>query len=341
MKKAYLYESIGEKKVHCFLCAHHCKIAPSRFGFCGVRENVDGELYTWAYGSVIASHIDPVEKKPLYHFLPGTRTFSFATIGCNFHCGFCQNWQISQARIQDGSTGGFDLSPEEIVALARRNHCPSISYTYTEPTIFFEYAIDTARLARDAGIANVFVTNGYMTGEALETIRPWLDAANVDLKSFRDEFYRRDCKAHLQPVLDTIRRMREMGIWTEVTTLVIPGENDSDKELGQIARFLAETSPDIPWHISRFTPQYQFTDREPTPLETLLRAREIGRNHGIRYIYLGNVGGYSDTRCYNCNALLVERTSFGLDEIIVDDHSCPNCGAEIQGRWYVRSEIPV
>ncbi len=341
MKKASLYEKIENNRVHCYLCAHHCKIDSSRFGICGVRQNVDGELYTMAYGSVIASHIDPIEKKPLYHFLPGTRSYSVATIGCNFQCGFCQNWQISQARLQDGSSEGYDLRPEEIVSNARRNQCPSISYTYTEPTIFFEYALDTAKLARDAGIANIFVTNGYMTREALESIHPFLDAANVDLKSFRDEFYRRNCKARLQPVLDTIRRLKEKGIWVEVTTLIIPGENDSDEELSRLCGFLSEVSPDIPWHISRFIPQYQFTDKEPTPLESLLRAREIGKNHNIRYIYLGNVGGYSDTRCFNCNWLLVERTPYGLDEIIIDDHSCPNFGVTIEGRWYVRTETPV
>ncbi|MHB9030908.1 MAG: AmmeMemoRadiSam system radical SAM enzyme [Candidatus Latescibacterota bacterium] len=341
MKKALLNEPIGDKHIHCYLCAHHCRIAPSKFGVCGVRENVDGELFTWAYGSIIVSHIDPVEKKPLYHFLPGTRTFSLATIGCNFQCGFCQNWQISQTGQQDGSNQGFDLTPEEVVNLARKNHCPSISYTYTEPTIFFEYALDIAKLAKDAGLFNIFVTNGYMTEQALQSIRPYLDAANVDLKSFSDKYYRKNCKARLQPVLDTIRRMQAMDIWVEVTTLIIPDENDSDEELSHIAHFLSGISTDIPWHISRFIPQYQFTDHEPTPLDTLLRAREIGKNHNIRYMYLGNVGGYSDTRCYNCNRLLVERTPFGLDEIIVEDHSCPNCGAEIRGRWYAKVESHV
>ena len=336
MKKALLNEPIENKGVHCYLCAHHCRIEPSAFGICGVRENVDGELYTWAYGSVIASHIDPVEKKPLYHFLPGTRTFSITTIGCNFQCGFCQNWQISQARQQDGSSEGYDLRPEEIVEIARRDRCHSISYTYTEPTVFFEYALETARIAHDAGLANIFVTNGYMTGAALKSIRPWLDAANVDLKSGSDAYHRHRCKAHLQPVLDTIRRMKDMDIWIEITTLLIPGENDSEQEITRIARFISDVSPDIPWHLSRFIPQYQFADREPTPLETLLRAREIGKKHGIRYVYLGNAGGYDDTRCHVCDTLLVERAYFGLDEILIDDHSCPACGNEIPGRWYVR-----
>lgn len=341
MRKAILHEPIGEKRVHCFLCSHHCRIDPGKFGLCGVRENIDGVLYTQAYGSVIAAHIDPVEKKPLYHFLPGTQSYSVATIGCNFQCGYCQNWQISQASIADGATGGYDLLPSEIVDQAGENRCPSISYTYTEPTIFFEYARDTALLARDAGLFNIFVTNGYMTRETLEAARPFLDAANVDLKSFREDFYREKCKAQLRPVLDTIRRMKDMNIWVEVTTLVIPGENDSDEELSGIAHFLAGVSPDIPWHISRFIPQYQFTQYPPTPLETLLHARDIGKDHGLRYIYLGNVSGYSDTRCYNCNTTLVERNFIGVEEIIITDHSCPNCGAEIQGRWYAHLETGV
>lgn len=331
--KAMLYEPIENQRVHCFLCSHHCRIVPSNNGICGVRRNEEGILYTMAYGSVIASHIDPIEKKPLYHFLPGSESYSIATIGCNFKCSFCQNWVISQASPQDSSLGGYAMTPQEIVRSALKNRCRSISYTYTEPTIFFEYAYDTAILAREAGLYNVFVTNGYMTGETLDTIDPYLDAANVDLKSFSDEYYRKICKGRLQPVLDTIVRMKEKDIWIEVTTLIVPGENDSEKELNDIAHFLSTVSIDIPWHISRFFPNYNLNDHSATPLETLLKAREIGEKNNLRFIYLGNVGGYSDTRCFNCNALLVKRAYLAAEKNFLSDHVCPKCGSEIKGVW--------
>jgi pyruvate formate lyase activating enzyme len=331
--EAMLYEPLENKRVHCFLCSHHCRIAPSKTGICGVRRNDDGVLYTMAYGSVIASHIDPIEKKPLYHFLPGSVSYSIATIGCNFKCSFCQNWVISQASLQDGSMGGYVMSPHEIVQSALKNRCRSISYTYTEPTIFFEYAYDTAKLAVDAGLYNVFVTNGFMTGEALDTIEPYLDAANVDLKSFSDTYYRNFCKGSLQPVLDTIVRMKEKDIWVEVTTLLVPGENDSEEELNNIAQFLSTVSVDIPWHISRFFPNYNLTDHAATPLKALLTALEIGKKHHLRYIYLGNVDGYGDTRCFNCDTLLVKRGYHAADKNLLSDHSCPNCGEEIKGVW--------
>ena len=318
--KAMLYEPLENQRVHCFLCSHHCRIAPSNNGICGVRRNEEGILNTMAYGSVIASHIDPIEKKPLYHFLPGSESYSIATIGCNFKCSFCQNWVISQASPQDSSLGGYAMTPQEIVRSALKNRCRSISYTYTEPTIFFEYAYDTAKLAREAGLYNVFVTNGYMTGEALDTIKPYLDAANVDLKSFSDEYYRKICKGRLQPVLDTIARMKEKDIWIEVTTLIVPGENDSEKELNDIAHFLSTVSIDIPWHISRFFPNYNLTDHSATPLETLLKAREIGEKNNLRFIYLGNVGGYGDTRCFNCNALLVKRAYLAAEKSFLSVH---------------------
>lgn len=290
IKEALFWENMEGQRGQCHLCAHECKIPESKFGICGVRQNVNGVLYTMAYAQIIAANIDPIEKKPLYHFLPGSSSFSIATIGCNFKCGFCQNWQISQVSArQTDAVPGRQMMPEQVVAEAKRNNCRSISYTYTEPTIFFEYAYDTARLAKDAGLANVFVTNGYMTGQALETIRPYLDAANVDLKSFRDDFYQKLCRARLQPVLDTIAAMNRLGIWLEVTTLVVPGENDSDEELGQIAEFLARIDHNIPWHISQFHPDYEFDHSTVTPLGTLRRALEIGRRAGLHYVYLGNV----------------------------------------------------
>jgi pyruvate formate lyase activating enzyme len=333
-KEAMFWERLEGKRGQCHLCAHECSIPESTFGVCGVRKNVDGILTTMVYGQVIAANIDPIEKKPLYHFLPGSLSYSIATIGCNLKCGFCQNWQISQASIKEGSgVSGRRLMPEQIVEAAKINNCRSISYTYTEPTIYFEYAYDTARLARQAGLSNVFVTNGYMTGQALETITPYLDAANVDLKSFRDDSYKRMCKARLQPVLDTIAAMKELGIWLEVTTLVIPGENDSDEELGQIAAFLARIDGDIPWHISQFHPDYRFDDHGVTPVATLKRARDIGRRAGLRYVYLGNVREGINTNCPQCRELIVERRHMGLNRLNLNHGRCPLCGVAISGVW--------
>lgn len=332
-KEALLYEKLEEKKVHCFLCAHQCKIADSKYGFCGVRKNEGGTLYTLVYADVIASHIDPIEKKPLYHFFPGSTSYSIATIGCNFHCGFCQNWEISQVSKRNGAGGGYELKPEEVVREAKKSKCKSISYTYTEPTIFFEYALDTAKLAKKEGLYNNFVTNGYMTKECLDMIKPYLDAANVDLKSFNDQFYKKICKAGLKPVLDSIEYMKKIGIWVEVTTLVVPRENDSEDELSQIAKFLANIDKNIPWHISRFHPQYNFTDNVPTPIETLKKAEEIGKKSGLRYVYLGNVLEDSNTYCPKCNTLLIKRTYMQAEAVNLRDGHCPSCSAEISGIW--------
>ena len=333
-KEAMFWDELDERRVHCHLCAHECKIPESKFGICGVRQNIGGRLFTQVYGETIAAHVDPIEKKPLYHFLPGSLSFSIATIGCNFKCGFCQNWQISQARIPDGGLRASNpLMPEQVVEEARKYKCQSISYTYTEPTIYFEYAYDTARLAKAAGLANVFVTNGYMTRRALETIRPYLDAANVDLKSFKDASYKKSCQARLAPVLETIASMKELDIWVEVTTLVVPGENDSDAELGEIAGFLSGIDADIPWHISRFHPDYKFMDHEATPVETLRRAREIGLAKGLHYIYLGNVPEGANTYCPRCREVVVERRYMGVDRLHLKDGRCPACGAGISGRW--------
>jgi pyruvate formate lyase activating enzyme len=330
--EALLYEKLENKAVHCYLCAHQCRIAPSKFGFCGVRENIGGSLYTHAYGKVIAAHVDPIEKKPLYHFFPGSTAFSIATIGCNFRCGFCQNWQISQNSFRDKDFAGEDLSPEDIVKSALENGCKSISYTYTEPTIFFEYAFETAKLAKAKELYNNFVTNGYMSKECLDMIKPYLDAANVDLKFFRDESYRKICSGSLQPVLDSIIRMHESGIWVEVTTLVVPGENDSEEELKDIAEFISGVDKNMPWHISRFYPDYKFTDRQATPEMTLKRAEELGRKSGLNYVYIGNVYGFgNDTYCHNCKKLLVRREVFSVLENNIKDGKCIYCDAVIPG----------
>lgn len=335
LKDAMLYEPIDGKMVHCLLCSHDCKIANAKFGVCGVRQNIKGKLYTYAYGEVVAAHIDPIEKKPLYHFLPGTRSFSIAAAGCNFKCGFCQNWQISQvSKRTNPELTGFVLPPEEIVRKAVEAECRSVSYTYTEPTIFFEYAYDTAKLAREKGLLNVFVTNGFMTTKAIETIQPYLDACNVDLKAFSETFYKSVCHGGLAPVLESIRTMKQLGIWVEVTTLIIPKSNDSREELTGIARFLAGVDPDIPWHISRFHPDYQFNDQRPTPIETIRMAYEIGKQEGLRHIYMGNVPREaSDTACPVCGKVLIRRSGFSVDENLVKKGKCPACKQAIAGRF--------
>jgi pyruvate formate lyase activating enzyme len=333
-KEAMLYEKLDNKRVHCYLCSHECKIKNARVGICGVRQNTEGILHTLIYAQAIAANIDPIEKKPLYHFLPGSSSYSIATIGCNFRCGFCQNWQISQVSKRNRDLlSGFELVPEQVVEEAKKHDCLSISYTYTEPTIFFEYAYDTARLAKKAGLSNVFVTNGFMTRQALDTIKPYLDAANVDLKSYSEAYYKNNCKARLQPVLDSIAYMKQLNIWVEVTTLVIPDQNDSEEELNQIASFVAKLDKDIPWHISRFHPDYQFTNHTPTPIETLRRAREIGKKHGLRYVYLGNVIEGSETHCYKCNRLLIKRAYMGIDKNYIQNGRCPSCGIQVNGIW--------
>ncbi|UCC66430.1 MAG: AmmeMemoRadiSam system radical SAM enzyme [Deltaproteobacteria bacterium] len=333
IKEAMLYRPVGDQKVRCYLCHHHCQIANSKFGFCGVRENREGTLYSHVYGEAIAANIDPIEKKPLYHFLPGTTSFSIATVGCNFRCGFCQNWQISQVSKKKGTNvAGYQLLPEEVVRRAKESGCKSISYTYTEPTIFFEYAYDTAKLAKEEGLFNVFVTNGYMTPEALETINPYLDACNVDLKSFKEEFYKEICHGHLEPVLDSIRLMKKLHMWVEITTLVVPGQNDDEEELTEIAHFIAEVDSNIPWHISRFHPDYQFTDSRPTPLDVLQRAYSIGEREGLRHIYIGNVIGVSeDTVCAHCQKSLIRRKGYVVEENRVKDSRCPYCGDPVAG----------
>lgn len=335
MHEARLYEKLDGNKVKCHLCAHRCTIAEGKRGICQVRENQGGRLYSLVYGSAISQAIDPVEKKPLFHFYPGSKAFSFATVGCNFRCSFCQNWQISQMVRDEGRIVGHDLSPEYLASAAHQYGCKSIAYTYTEPTIFFEYAYDTAVRAENWGIKSIYVTNGYMTEEMLDAFGPHLHAANVDLKAFNDGFYRRTCGARLQPVLDAIKAMKERKVWVEITTLVVPGQNDSADELRQLAEFIAqEVGVDTPWHVSRFRPDYEMRDVRATPMSTLHRARQIGLEAGLRYVYEGNVPGSEgeNTYCYNCHNLLIQRLGFGIIENrILPGPTCPFCGATIDG----------
>ncbi|HSB04170.1 MAG TPA: AmmeMemoRadiSam system radical SAM enzyme [Thermodesulfobacteriota bacterium] len=333
LREALLYERLEGNKVRCFLCGHHCQISDGKFGICSVRENRGGTLYTHSYGKLIAQNIDPIEKKPLYHFLPGSSSFSIAVVGCNFQCGFCQNWQISQ--VKEARALGLrseEVEPEEVVKQARRAGSKSISYTYTEPTIFFEYALETGQLAKKEGFYNAFVTNGYMTEEMIRMAHPWLDAANIDLKSFNDDYYRTVCKGRLAPVLKSIELMKKLNIWLEVTTLIVPGQNDSQEELKKIAEFLAGVDPSIPWHISRFYPQYKMEDLGSTPMKTMDEAYGIGKEAGLRYVYLGNVMGKgSNTHCYHCNLLLIERSGFAIHKYRVKEGKCPECQTPMDG----------
>ena len=334
--EALLYEQIGDGAVICGLCHHRCHIAEGRRGLCGVRENQAGRLISLVYGRLVSRGIDPIEKKPLFHFLPGSLSYSIATVGCNFRCLHCQNHQISQyPHTHGGAIAGESFSPREVVEDAVGGGCASISYTYVEPTIFYEFALDCARLARDRGIQNVFVSNGYMTEAAARQIAPVLDAINIDLKAFSDDFYQRICKARLAPVLENIRLLHGLGIWVEVTTLIIPGLNDGEDELRDIARFLASVSVDLPWHVSAFRPAYKLTDRASTPAATLHRAREIGQSEGLRYVYEGNVfsPGGEDTLCPGCGTLLVGRVGFQSRIQGLRQGTCSSCGQAIAGVW--------
>ena len=334
MKQAILYERLGDGKVRCDLCMHRCVIFPGRVGICRVRENRDGTLFSLVYGHTAGQDVDPVEKKPLFHFYPGSTAYSVTTVGCNFHCLFCQNYTLSQVVDPNQFLIGEDLTPEEIVDRAVNHGCRSVAYTYTEPTVFLEYALDTAEIAHSRGLKNIFVTNGYETPEAVEVIRTYLDAANIDLKSFSDRFYRKVVGATLEPVLETIRLMKSLGIWIEVTTLVIPGQNDSPEELREIARFLThEIGVETPWHLSRFFPAFRMSRLPATELASLMRARDIGLEEGLEYIYVGNIGetNLANTYCPGCDLLLIERNGLGVATNRIRDGACPRCGRGIPG----------
>lgn len=331
--EAYLYEKLDDHKVRCNLCSHRCVIKDGRRGICNVRENRDGVLQTLVFGKLIARHIDPIEKKPLFHFLPGSLSYSIATVGCNFKCRFCQNADIAQMPSDhSGAIIGDPCTPEEVVMAAERGHCRSIAYTYTEPTVFFEFAYETAKLAHQRNIRNIFVSNGYMTTEALDMISPYLDAANVDLKAFTDNYYKDLCGARIKHVQNALIRMKSLGILVEVTTLVVPGLNDDPAELKDLATFIAtELGPETPWHISRFHPTYKLTDRTATPVQTLVMAREIGLNAGLKYVYPGNVPGNAgeNTFCFSCGETVIERRGFQVGKMRLDNGRCRKCDAVI------------
>jgi pyruvate formate lyase activating enzyme len=328
------WTSLLEDEVRCNLCNHRCKIKDGKRGLCGVRENRGGKLYSLVYGTVIAEHVDPIEKKPLFHFLPGSRAYSIGTVGCNFHCKHCQNADISRhPHGNEGEIIGRKRTPREVVAAAKSADCRSIAYTYTEPTIFYELAYDTALLAWKEGIKNVFVSNGYLSADAARQIAPYLDAINIDLKAFSDKFYKTVCGARLKPVLQMIELMKTLGVWLEVTTLVIPGLNDGEEELRDIARFIKHVGAEVPWHVTRFSPAYRLLDAPSTPVPTLRRAREIGLEEGLYYVYEGNIRGEGgeNTYCHACKAVVIERSGFMPIQNHLQDAKCPKCGIMIHG----------
>lgn len=334
-KEALLYEKLSNNKVRCLLCNHRCVISDNSTGICAVRKNNKGTLVSLVYDKVIARHLDPIEKKPLFHFLPGSRSYSIATAGCNLKCSFCQNSDISQMPVDHGKILGESIAPETLVAEAESGNAATIAYTYTEPTIYYELAKDTARIATSRGIKNIFVSNGYMSPECLDDISGYLHGANIDLKAFNDVFYKKQCGARLEPVLNTIKNMVEMKIWVEITTLLIPGLNDSDEELTKLAEFIAEQSADIPWHISRFHPTYRMRSVPPTPPDKIHRAKQIGNNAGLRYVYTGNIPGDEGekTSCHNCRNLLIDRYGFSVRVNSIEKGECPDCRSSIPGVW--------
>ncbi len=336
MKEALLYKKLKNKKVQCLACNHYCNIVENGRGICGVRENHSGKLYSLVYGKVIAKHIDPIEKKPLFHFLPGTQSLSIATVGCNFRCLYCQNADIAQASkegyfFEKKEIPGEDLTPQEIVDETLALGLPSISYTYTEPTIFVEFALDVMKLARKKKIKNVWVTNGYTSKEGLKLVLPHLDAANVDLKGFTEKFYNKVCGARLKPVLETLKAIKGAGVWVEVTTLIVPNQNDTKEHFEGIANFIAEElGRETPWHISRFFPAYKMYDVPPTPLASLEQAYKIGKKAGLKYVYLGNVPAeeMEDTFCPNCGEKMINRAGYRI--LRYDKHGkCAKCNEDL------------
>lgn len=335
-REARLYKALEDGRVQCRLCSHYCIVDDGGAGRCGVRVNRGGTLFTLVYDRIAALAVDPVEKKPLFHFLPGSLTLSFATMGCNLGCDFCQNHGLSQPPRNGNAPMGEAAAPGDLVTAARQRGCASISYTYSEPTVFFELMQDTARASKEEELRNIMVSNGFMSRECLNELGPLMHAANIDLKSFSEAFYRDRCGAKLQPVLDNLIRVRELGWWLEVTTLVIPGSNDGDGELAAIARFIArELGRDVPWHVSRFHPDYHHTAVGPTPVATLERAWAIGEAEGLEYVYTGNVPGHDaeSTRCPSCGKVALARSGFSISGSVPEDGTCGHCGQALAGVW--------
>ena len=324
----------GGVRVRCEICPKYCVIAPGESGDCRIRVNLDGKLRAVTYGVPSAVHVDPIEKKPLNHFLPGSTTFSLATVGCNLHCRNCQNWEISQQNPEDATAS--PLPPGDLPELAARYGCRSVSYTYTDPVVYYEYALDGCVACREKGLRNVLVTAGYINEKPMRELYRFVDAAHIDLKSISEAFYREVCSATLKPVLSTLVNARSMGVWVEVTHLLIPTLNDSDADIGGLCRWLRENMGwETPLHILRFFPQYRMRHLPPTPEATLARARDIALAAGLKYVYVGNtlMEGAGDTRCPTCGALLVRRAGHRVVQNRMATGTCPECGAQVHGQW--------
>ena len=333
--EALYYNKLKEKKVHCQLCPNYCTITPGNYGKCKARKNIDGKLYSMIYAKPVSVAVDPIEKKPFFHFLPGTDAYSIGTTGCNLHCQFCQNWTISQAFPED--VPGIHIPPEEVVENAIRENCKSIAYTYTEPTIFYEYVYDTARLARKKKLKNIMVTNGFINPEPAKQLYKYIDAANVDLKGFTEEHYKNICFARLKPVLETLNLLHKMGVWLEITNLMIPGLNDDMKKVKEMCEWIKKNlGVNYPLHFSRFYPCYKMMDRPVTPIETLKKAHEVAKKVGLKYVYVGNVPEeeYNHTYCPKCNESIIKRSSFfQIKEDKLKNGKCPKCKTKIEGVW--------
>ncbi len=333
-KEASWYKKLKDSTVQCFLCPRRCVIKENTKGFCGVRQNKKGKLYSLVYGKATAVQIDPVEKKPLYHFLPGSAAFSIGTVGCTLICQHCQNWTTSQAK--PGKWHTYDLTPEEIVKKAVEEHCESIAYTYNEPTVFAEYALDTAKLAKKKGIKNIFVTNGFTNPESLKDICKHMDAANVDLKAFDNEFYKKYTGAWMEPILEALKTYQEKKVWLEITNLIIPQLNDDMEKISQMCAWIKENlGQDVPLHFSAFYPAYKLEDMPPTSAATLMEARKMAMKIGLHYVYIGNVitTAEENTICPKCKKLLIERSYFNIIQNNIKDEKCPYCRYKIAGVW--------
>ncbi len=328
------YKPLKKGAIRCTLCPKECWVPKGGRGYCGVRENQGGKYYSLVYGNPCAVHTDPIEKKPLFHVLPGTFAYSIATVGCNFDCKYCQNWQISQANPED--THSIDLPPAQVVRLAAKSGCRSIAYTYTEPSIFFEYMYDTSILAKEKGILNVYHSNGYINQKPLRELCPYMDAANIDLKGFTEKFYKDLSEGELEPVLDTLVTLRSEGVHLELTNLVVPTKNDDMKTIKEMCLWIRdELGPDVPLHFSRFSPMYKLRNLPPTPVKTLEEARRTAMDLGLEYVYVGNVSRNpgENTYCPQCKKLVIGRIGYTLTEMNIKDGKCKFCGHPIPGIW--------
>ena len=338
LKEALLYDILPDSTVRCNICQRRCKIEPEKLGYCYTRFNKQGKLHSLIYSKVSCSMVSPIEKKPLFHFYPGSLWLSLGTLGCNFRCPGCQNWDIAHARMDSSKHEVEYITPQDAIDLAKRNNCKGISWTYNEPTIWFEYTLDSAKLAKENGLLTNYVTNGFITPEALDLIGPYLDAFRVDIKGFSHEFYKKICHVDdFKGILDVTKRAKEKwGMWVEIITNIIPGYNDDEAQLKGIASWIKNDLGEFtPWHLTQFVPHLELSHIPATPVSTLEKAREMGQNVGLKYVYLGNVWGHpaENTYCHNCQKLLIERKGFYISRNYIKDGKCPFCGTTFAGRF--------